>query len=346
MRKSIVMLLVLAMALGSVFAGGSGESGTAENDVRHITFVTPLIGHDSWLQARDGLFQAADDLGFEAEWVGPSDGNVDQMINFLEIAIAQDVDGIITQGQNPEAMVSVLEKAYEAGIPVCVIDSPIADAPQLGYIGFDLDAAAKLGVEAAYNHFGPDAYINAIFLTTNIDYSAATTSFDNYKKYLTEYYGDNYQIQQQETLGDSIKCMSAVETCILADNTINCIFCIDGIAAPAAYTVLEQYGLEDEVFIVGIDDTAEQIDMIKDGRLYGVTYGSFFKQAYQSCLWILDYLDNGTIPEYKFNDVGTMMIDASNVDSYKEQANDISSWTEFNPILSLYPDGVPERTEY
>ena len=140
--------------------------------------------------------------------------------------------------------------------------------------------------------------------------------------------------------------MSAVETCILADNTINCIFCIDGIAAPAAYTVLEQYGLEDEVFIVGIDDTAEQIDMIKDGRLYGVTYGSFFKQAYQSCLWILDYLDNGTIPEYKFNDVGTMMIDASNVDSYKEQANDISSWTEFKPILTLYPDGVPERTEY
>jgi len=328
------------------------DAGTAETDEAktegdyHITFVTPLIGHDSWLQAKDALFEAGEDLGFEAEWVGPADGNVDEMINYLEIAISQNVSGIITQGQNPEAMVGVLKKAYEAGIPVCVIDSPIEDAPQLGYIGFDLEAGARIGVEAAYEHFGEDAEINALFLTTNIDYTAGTTAYDYYCEYLEEYYGDRFKIQQQATQGDSLKCMEVVETCILADNTINCIFCIDGIAAPAAYAVLEEHGLAEDVFIVGIDDTDEQIDMIRDGKLYGVTYGSFYKQAYQSCMWIMDYIKDGTVPEYVFNDVGTMMINAENVDSYKEIANDKETWTGYVPIPSLYHDGDYTREEY
>lgn len=343
MKKSIILLLVLVLAVGIVFANGSKE---ASSDKLHITFVTPLIGHDSWLQAKDGLFKAAEDFGFEAEWVGPADGNVDQMINYIEIAIAQGVDGIITQGQNPEAMVAVLQKARDANIPVCVIDSPIEDAPQLGYIGFDLQKAAKISVDAAYEKFGKDANINALFLTTNIDYSAATTSYNYYIDYLTEYYGNNFKIQQRETLGDSIKCMSVVETCILADNTINCIFCIDGIAAPAAYTVLSQYGLQDKVFMVGIDDTDEQIDMVKAGKLQGVTYGSFFKQAYQSCMWILDYIKDGKMPEYVFNDVGTMLVDKTNVENYKEIANDVSSWTSYDPIPSLYPNGITKRTSY
>lgn len=312
----------------------------------HITFVTPMIGHDSWLQAKDGLFAAAEDLGFEGEWVGPADGNVDEMINYIEIAIAQGVSGIITQGQNPEAMVAVLQKAYDAGIPVSVIDSPIEDAPQLGYIGFDLETAAKLGVDATYEHYGDDAEVNALFLTTNIDYSAATTSYDYYIKYLEEYYGDNFKIQQQETQGDSLKCMEVVETCILADPTINTILCIDGIAAPAAISVLGEHDMLEDVFVVGIDDTDEQIDMIKDGTLYGVTYGSFYKQAYQSCIWIMDYLKDGSTPEYLFNDVDTMMITAENVDTYKEVANDVSSWTSFKPIESLYPDGDYEKSYY
>lgn len=343
LSKTLALILSLIMLVALV---GVGTAYAAADENYHITFVTPLIGHDSWLQAKDALFQAADDLGFEGEWVGPTDGNVDEMINYIEIAISQGVSGIITQGQNPEAMVSVLEKAHDAGIPVCVIDSPIEDAPQLGYIGFDLEAGAKLGVDAAVEHFGKDAQINALFLTTNIDYTAATTCYDYYIKYLDEAYGSNYKIQQQATEGDSLKCMEVVETCILADNTINCIFCIDGIAAPAAYSVLAEHGLENDVFIVGIDDTDEQIDMIKDGKLYGVTYGSFFKQAYQSCMWIMDYIKDGTVPEYVFNDVGTMMIDSTNVDSYKDIANDIASWTSYNPIPSLYPTGDYTRPEY
>ena len=313
---------------------------------RRITFVTPMIGHDSWLQAKDGLFAAAKDLGFKGEWVGPAHGNVDEMINYIEIAIAQRVSGIITQGQNPEAMVPVLKKAYEAGIPVMVVDSPIEDAPQLGYIGFDLETAAKLGVDATVKHYGKEAKINALFLTTNIDYSAATSSYDYYVQYLKAYYGDNFKIQQQETRGDSLKCMEVVETCMLADPTINAILCIDGIAAPAAISVLKERKMLDSVFVVGIDDTKEQIDLIKEGKLYGVTYGSFFKQAYQSCIWIMSYLKDGSVPEYLFNDVGTMMVTAENVNTYQAEANNISGWSSFKPIESLYPDKNYKKSYY
>ena len=342
--SALLAVLILAMALvgcssgaqptsqqpGDASQAGSTGSGTDEN--KHITFITPLIAHESWLIAKEGFDAAAADLGFEAEWVGPANQDVNEMIKYIEIAIAQNVTGIITQGQNPEAMVEVLQKAADAGIPVVICDSTIEDAPQLAYIGFDMKKAADLAVEQSIRELGEGTPINALFLTTAIDYSAANVGYVYFNEALEAQATGEYKMQQQETKGDPITARQLIEATLQADPTINTIYCIDGIAAPAAVAVLEDMGRLDDVCIIGIDDTDEQLDLIRAGKISAVTYGSFYKQAYQGCLWILEYRENGSRPEHMYNDVGTMLITADNVDTYKATANDPSTWGSYEPL--------------
>lgn len=113
----------------------------------------------------------------------------------------KNVTGIITQGQNPEAMVEVLEKAANADIPVVICDSTIEDAPQLAYIGFDMKKAGYLAAEKMVAQMGEETPINALFLTTAIDYSAANIGYKYFVEALEEYAKGGYQIQQQETKG-------------------------------------------------------------------------------------------------------------------------------------------------
>ena len=159
MKKTMAILLSLFMVIG-LAAGcsstskepvqktedGKTEEGAGKNEedstktsgeAKHLVFVTPLIAHPVWLAAKEGFDDAAEEFGFRGDWVGPSVIDVDEMIKQIEVAIAEKADGIITQGLNPEAMVPVLKKADEAGIPVVVVNSDIPDAPRLAYLGTD-----------------------------------------------------------------------------------------------------------------------------------------------------------------------------------------------------------------
>jgi len=68
-----------------------------------LVFVSPLIGHPAWLEAKRGSEAAAADYGFEIEWVGPSTIDMDAEIQLIESALATGADGILNCPLNPEA---------------------------------------------------------------------------------------------------------------------------------------------------------------------------------------------------------------------------------------------------
>lgn len=74
--------------------------------------------------------------------------------------------------------------------------------------------------------------------------------------------------------GDSITARQMIEATLQADPTINAVYCIDGIAAPAAVAVLEDMDMLDQVCIIGIDDTPEQLDLIREGKMLSHLMGA------------------------------------------------------------------------
>lgn len=96
------------------------------------------------------LFQGAEasgqNNGSTIEYWGTKQTNINDHIKLIEMAIASKVDGILTQGLSNEFL-PVIEKAYENGIPVIIVDSDFDNNDLFTYVGTNnYQAGYKIGL--------------------------------------------------------------------------------------------------------------------------------------------------------------------------------------------------------
>lgn len=89
-------------------------------------------------------------------------------------------------------------------------------------------------------------------------------------------------------------------------------------AASACVTASDELGITDELTIFGVDDTDENMDLLKDGKIKGTVVVSFWNYGYQAAYWLYQNITEGRVPEQKINDGGTMMVTKENMDNYGE----------------------------
>lgn len=319
--KSIAIGMALLLAFTGVAFGGGQTEGDDETE---IVFVSPLITHPVWIVAQDAFMEAADEFGFDGRVVGPTQISAEEMINLMEVAIAEEVDGIITQGMNPEAMIPVMRRADEAGIPVVVTNSDIPDAPRLAYLGTDPANLGRLGAEAIIEALD-GAPVRAAFAVSALDYSIGLQIRDAYIEAFEEAV-DFELLTTFETQANMLTAVQGWENVFNTYPEINVAINISGEAGAAAGRVVDEMGLTDQVLVMAIDDTAETVDGIRQGLIFGTMTQNFYRKGYQSAQWILDYLESGATPDNLINDSGTMLVTLDNIDTYQVDMTKPETW--------------------
>lgn len=349
MRK-IALLLVLAMVF-SIFAVGcksevaqqssedkntevsseeknepaAGQGGQKSKDEElHLVFVTPLIAHPVWLVAKEGFETAAKDFNFKGDWVGPQGLDVNEMIKQIEIAITEKADGIITMGLNPEAMVPVLNKANNEGIPVVIVNSDVPDAPRLAYLGTDPANLGQKGAEAVQKKLG-DTPIKAAGMVAALDYKIGNDMINGYKSVFEKTEGFEY-LTTVESKSDMLTAVQQWQNVFNTYPEVNVSINVAGEAGPAAGKVVEEMNLQDKVTVIAIDDMQETLDGIRKGTIYATMTQNFFRMGYQAAQWLCEYQRDGKKPPQLINDSGTMVVTKENIDTYAEDMKDPSKW--------------------
>lgn len=327
MKKHLTKLAILAVLLMMVISMTGFASGAQEDDgTLDITFVTPLIAHPVWDVARAGFEDAAEEMGFRSQYVGPQGIDPAEMVNQIEIAIAQKVDGIIAMPIAPTAMRPAFKKAAEAGIPVVFIGAIDPEAPSLASVGTDERSIGRMGSEAVIEHFAKQGYppLRAVVMMSTMDASFAIKSRDAYIEYMEENYPDFEAVAIEFCNSDMMIAMQKYESVFKAYPEINLVLGVCGEAGPAAAKVLKEQNLLDKITVVAIDDVEETLDLIRDGSIWGTVAQNFYKMAYLSSEILVDFIREGKEPEgsgmvdgYGF-DSGAMFVTVENIDTYKE----------------------------
>ena len=73
-------------------------------------------------------------------------------------------------------------------------------------------------------------------------------------------------------------------------------------------------------------DTAEILDLIREGKVYGTMSQNYYRMGYQAAKWIVEYQTEGKEPENKINDSGTVFVNKDNVDTFGDTLRDMSTW--------------------
>ncbi|MGI6546409.1 MAG: substrate-binding domain-containing protein [Fastidiosipilaceae bacterium] len=304
----------------STTSGGGGKNVSDLN----LVYVTPLLASEVWLVSKEGFDAAEEEMGFTGNWVGPANLDVDAMIKQIEIAIAEDVDGIITCGLNPEAMVPVMEQADAAGIPVVLVNAgSTMDAPFFAYIGTEGEELGSIAAEAVLDRLGDEAP-HVIYMGSSITNSSVLDTTSGYKSVFEGVKGYE-DLSLEENDDDLNKSVELWQQLFITYPDVNVAACVAPSGAVGAAQVAKEMGIED-LIIMGIDDTPEVLEGIREGNIYGTMSQNYYRMGYIAAKWLVDYNVEGTQPPTKINDSGTLLINQDNIDTFQEELRNKDAW--------------------
>ncbi|HEX5935859.1 MAG TPA: substrate-binding domain-containing protein, partial [Pseudorhizobium sp.] len=128
MKKLATALLASAMALGAFSAAQAGE----------IAVIVKTVNSTFWQNVQKGADAAMKDVSEHTmTFQGPAaESAIADQVNMVENAVNRGVAGIVLAPSDPDALVPAVKKAWEARIPVVIIDSMLAEGAEQYYQSF------------------------------------------------------------------------------------------------------------------------------------------------------------------------------------------------------------------
>ncbi len=122
MKKTLLIVLIIAMAMGTVFAQGTKEDASG----KEIIILGKSMGNGFFDACFKGSEEAAAEIGgITTTYMAPPQATAEGQIAIIETLIARRVDGIAISANDADALISVAKKAMAAGVKVISFDSGI-----------------------------------------------------------------------------------------------------------------------------------------------------------------------------------------------------------------------------
>ena len=144
----------------SCFAGaaGCGRSGK-----KVIGVVSKGQAHEYWQSIHAGAIAAANEFGIAIQWNGPaSETDLNRQVQIVNSMIAQHLDGIALAPVERRALVSYVERARAANIPVTIYDSGIDTDQYLSFVATNNYKAGELAARKLGQLLGGKGKVLAI----------------------------------------------------------------------------------------------------------------------------------------------------------------------------------------
>lgn len=308
MKKKIALItLASLMAFGVTAQAESDDQITAY-------FVAVMQGGSVWGQAEAGFNQACEELGWEGYYVAPAAMNdFSEMVSLTETALTNGADVIL--GTFDETFTDVLTEAKADGVKIAGINSYINEDCQDFWIGTDPEGMGIAQAQALVDLVG-DEEVTVIYMQTNSTSSTQNDQFAAFEEALSEY--ENITVWGQEYCDSSeITAAETISNLVKANSQINAVVCADGYGSVGAANYVEENGVEDSFYSIGIDDDATILNYVTSGALDCTVAQDFYTMGYQSCYLIQSVLDGETV-EFA-NDSGSVIVSGDDVASYAEE---------------------------
>jgi ribose transport system substrate-binding protein len=309
----LVLLLLMVLPAFLVFGGGRQEAGPKEIGDYQFTYVSPIIGHPYWLEVDRGVETAAKDFGINVEIVGPTRVDANEQIQFLETAIASQVDGIITMALNPASFTPVINTAMENGIPVMLLDGDAATSKRLAYFGSN---NSTLGLEVAKvieKLTGGDARVGIV--TAGLDLEHINNRIDAMRDYFTDKPGMSI-VALEDSRADTALAAEKAIAMLQSNPDINVLFGGGAADSPGVAQAIEELGLTGKVIGIGFDDIPQTLDYVRRGVLQVCIAQRPYQMGYQAVEALYKTVILGEKVTGVF-DTGASIVTIDNIDTYR-----------------------------
>ncbi len=278
MRRSVLLaILVLTVSL---FAG-KFVIGLSLSTLNNPFFVT----------LRDGALEASKAYGVDLIVLDAQD-NPAKQLNDIEDLIEKKVDLIIINPTDSDAIVSAVESANEAGIPVITVDRAANGGKVVLHIASDNVAGGRMAAKIIAEALGGKG--NVVELVGIPGTSAARDRGKGFEEELKNYPGLKLVAKQVANFNRA-EGLTVMENIIQAHPDIDAVFAQNDEMALGAIEALKEAGMLEKVIVVGFDAIPDAVEAVKKGEMYATIAQQPFKMGYMAVEKAVEYLTSGTI---------------------------------------------------
>ncbi|HUX12323.1 MAG TPA: ABC transporter substrate-binding protein [Spirochaetia bacterium] len=311
--------------MATLFASGATE-GSGATGASEIAVIVKTGNSGFWQNVQTGAIAAQKELQAQTPklsvtFLGPqSESNVNEEINIVQSAIDRGVKAIVLAPSDVTALVPVVKKAKEAGIPVVIIDSLLTgdSSNYVSFLATDNDAAgracAKTMIELVKAKTGSDTGKIAV-----MSYVAGVGSEIGRVGGFKDYIAKNSKLQivtTQYSNSDQVTALNQTTNVLASNPDLVGIFGANEPTAIGMGRAISQAGIAGKIIAVGFDGSSVLANFVKDGTLQAICVQSSFNMGYLGVKTAYDVaIAKKTVPEKV--DTGFVMATKDNIDSQK-----------------------------
>lgn len=245
-----------------------------------LAFATPQ---------REGVERAAEELGVDARFIGPSDGSADGQINELRTLITQgQVDGIALSSVANDALKPVIAEAFDAGIPLISYSTSNSESQQLAFIGTDVAAGGVLeATELAKILEGRSGKIVTFSVAPEAAWS--DTRFQAFSDALPE---GLEALPPVNTGAEPAQMFTAVQNAMAANPDAIAIASMDCCSFAAAAKWVDEFATGEKPVVVGFDALQQTLDYIEKGVVSFAISQAPAELTFQAVKMLRDYIED------------------------------------------------------
>ena len=305
MKKLLTTALVTGVLATAASVASAGE----------IAVIVKTTNSSFWQNVNKGASAAIEGHSEHTmTFNGPaSESAIADQVALVENAINRGVAGIVLAPSDPEALAPVVRRAFEAGIPMAIIDSGLAEGSEQYYQAFlstDNCAAGEQAAQMMIDNTGKEGKVAVM------SYVAGVGSEIGRVGCFVEYIGENSDIEIVGPLYSQSQMATALNQTtdlLAANNDLTGIFGANEPTAIGMGRAIEQAGKAGQLVAIGFDGNADLQDMVKSGTLLATAVQVSFQMGELGVNAVADILA-GT-PVTDFIDTGVVMVTKENIDT-------------------------------
>ena len=310
MKKLAAALLTSAIALTTASMAQAGEIAVIVKTVNSTFWQNVQKGADAAMKAGGG----SNTMTFQ----GPAaESAIADQVNMVENAVNRKVSGIVLAPSDPDALVPAVKKAWEARIPVVIIDSMLSKGSEQYYQSFlatDNKKAGELAAKALIDKVGKEGKIAVM------SYVAGAGSEIGRVGGFTDYIKANSKLQIVGPFYSQSQLATALNqtTDVLAANSdLKGIFGANEPTAIGMGRALKQSGKAGKVVAIGFDGNQDLQEFVKDGTLSAIAVQGSFQMGELGVQTVLKAMNKEKVE--KFVDTGVVVVTKDNIDKPEAQ---------------------------
>lgn len=275
MKKALSGIIAAAMALTANVALAAGGE---------IAVIVKTTNSNFWQNVNKGAsdaIQLPELKGYTMSFQGPAaESQIADEVAMVENAVNRKVAAIVLAPSDPEALIPAVKKAWEAKIPVIILDSMLADAGSDYYKSFlatDNKLAGELCAKALIEKIGTEGKIAVMSYVAGVGSEIGRVG--GFKDYIAKHsklqiVGTYYSQAQMATA------LNQTTDVLAANPDLKGIFGANEPTAVGMGRALVQLGKAGKVVGIGFDGNEDLQKFVKDGTLHAIAVQGSYQMGY------------------------------------------------------------------